>query len=76
MAELAKKVRVDALLCAGDLYEHESFTDDMMQFVRSTFADLAMPVFVAPGNHDWYGRTSMYQRADWPANVPCSRQPA
>jgi DNA repair exonuclease SbcCD nuclease subunit len=40
-----------------------------MQFVRGTFGALSMPVFVAPGNHDWYGRTSMYQRADWPANV-------
>ena len=66
---LARRVRADALLCGGDLYEHESFTDDTAQFVRSTFAELSMPVFVAPGNHDWYGDTSMYKRADWSPNV-------
>lgn len=69
IADLASRVDADALLCGGDLYEHESFTDDTMQFVRGTFGWLQMPVFVAPGNHDWYGRTSMYQRADWPTNV-------
>jgi DNA repair exonuclease SbcCD nuclease subunit len=69
ITELASRVGADALLCGGDLYEHESFTDDTMQFVRSIFAELPMPVFIAPGNHDWYGHTSMYQRADWPANV-------
>jgi len=69
ITELASRVGADALLCGGDLYEHESFTDDTMQFVRGAFGALSMPVFVAPGNHDWYGRTSMYQRADWPANV-------
>jgi DNA repair exonuclease SbcCD nuclease subunit len=69
ITELAIRAGADALLCGGDLYEHESFTDDTMQFVRSTFAELPMPVFIAPGNHDWYGRTSMYQRADWPGNV-------
>jgi DNA repair protein SbcD/Mre11 len=69
ITDLAIQVGADALLCGGDLYEHESFTDDTMQFVRNVFGSLDMPVFVAPGNHDWYGRTSMYHRPDWPTNV-------
>jgi exonuclease SbcD len=41
-----------------------------MQFVRDVFADLhPLPVFVSPGNHDWFGAASLYQRADWTPNV-------
>src|SRR5438552_7491092 len=46
----------DALLCAGDLYEHDRFTPDTVEFVRSVFAQLQpVPVYIAPGNHDWLG---------------------
>ncbi|MPZ87771.1 MAG: metallophosphoesterase, partial [Nitriliruptorales bacterium] len=62
--------RVDALLCGGDLYEHERFSPDTAAFVRGVFADLhPLPVFLAPGNHDWYGPQSLYAQVDWTDNV-------
>jgi DNA repair exonuclease SbcCD nuclease subunit len=67
---LAAAQRVDALVCAGDLYEHDRYTPDTAQFVRDCFARLhPMPVYVAPGNHDWFGPASLYQRVDWTPNV-------
>ena len=27
------------------------------------------PVFIAPGNHDWYGSDSPYATMEWPENV-------
>jgi len=66
---LAGELQVDALLCGGDLYEHDRFTPDTMSFVSSLFSTLDIPVYVAPGNHDWYGPTSLYQLARWSQNV-------
>ncbi len=67
---LATETHADALLCAGDLYEHDRFSPDTAQFLRGTFADLhPMPVFLAPGNHDWHGPRSLYAQVDWTPNV-------
>ncbi len=66
----AQEQRVDAVLCAGDLYEHDRFTPNTVEFVRSCFAELEpIPIFVAPGNHDWYGPESLYVRAEFSENV-------
>jgi DNA repair exonuclease SbcCD nuclease subunit len=67
---LAKEQGVDALTCGGDLYEHDRFTPDTAEFLRDTFADLdPIRVFIAPGNHDWYGPASLYRQVEWTPNV-------
>jgi exonuclease SbcD len=59
-----------ALLCGGDLYEHDHFTPDTVEFVRTVFAELhPIPVYLAPGNHDWLGPESLYRQAAWTPNV-------
>lgn len=70
IAQLAEELRVDALCCGGDLYEHERFSADTGELLRATFMELApVPVAIAPGNHDWYGPTSLYRQVDWSENV-------
>jgi DNA repair exonuclease SbcCD nuclease subunit len=70
IVELAVDRRADALLCAGDLYEHDRFTPDTQAFLAKTFAELApLQVFLAPGNHDWFGPQSLYETIDWSSNV-------
>jgi exonuclease SbcD len=70
ICELAVTERVDALLCGGDLYEHDRFTPDTAAFLAGTFAQLdPLPVFLAPGNHDWFGPQSLYRQAEWSPNV-------
>lgn len=66
----ATEVGADALTCGGDLYEQDRFTPDTAEFLRSTFAEVhPLPVFLAPGNHDWFGPTSLYQQVSWSPNV-------
>lgn len=61
---------VDAILIAGDLYEHDRVTADTADFLREQLGDVApTPVFVAPGNHDWLGPSSVYATIDWSPNV-------
>ncbi|MCC6174730.1 MAG: metallophosphoesterase [Chloroflexi bacterium] len=70
IVDLTQEVEADALLCGGDLYEHERFTPDTAAFVQRAFADVApTPVFVAPGNHDWLGPSSLYRQTRWSQNV-------
>ena len=67
---LAEEVDADAVLCGGDLYEHERFTPDTEAFLKSAFERInPVRVFIAPGNHDWYGPQSIYRRGDWSPNV-------
>ena len=75
IVDLAKKARADALFCGGDLYEHERATPDTAAFLKDTFARLEpIRVFLAPGNHDWYGPDSIYALNDWSANVHVFRE--
>lgn len=67
---LAKDSHVDAMTCGGDLYEHDRFTPDTARFLQALFADLdPLPIFLAPGNHDWYGPSSLYRQVEWSPNV-------
>lgn len=73
--ELAKEINATALFSAGDLFEQARFTLDTAEFLRSTFAKLdPMPVYLAPGNHDWYGPQSLYALVDWSQNVHVFRE--
>lgn len=69
VVDLADEVSADALVCAGDLYEHERFAPDTGAFLRDRFAEADRPVLLAPGNHDWYGAESLYATVRWPDNV-------
>jgi exonuclease SbcD len=68
--DLALQLGVEAVLCAGDLYEDERFTPDTVEFVRAAFERVhPLPVYLAPGNHDWLGPQSLYRQAGWSPNV-------
>ena len=66
----AVELEVDALLCGGDLYEHDRFTPDTAAFLKSEFEWLQpIRVYIAPGNHDWYGPQSLYRSVEWSKSV-------
>ena len=70
IVRLADELGVDALMCAGDLYEHERFTPDTVKLLERVFGEIApVPVLISPGNHDWYGPSSIYATASWSSNV-------
>jgi len=70
ICQLTGEHQVDGLTCGGDLYENERFTPDTAAFLGAIFADIdPLPVFLAPGNHDWFGPKSLYRQVDWSPNV-------
>ena len=71
---IARSERVDAVFCAGDLFDLSQVTPDTIAFLVAGFGRLGpTPVLVAPGNHDWYGPESPYAQAPWPSNVTLFR---
>ncbi len=67
---LATSVGADAVVLAGDIYEHERITPDTAAFIARVFAEVdPLPVLIAPGNHDWLGRSSVWATNDWSSNV-------
>ena len=77
IVDLTRAEDADALFCGGDLYEHERAGRDTGEFLRQTFASLApVPVYLAPGNHDWYGPDSLYALVDWSPNVHVFAEPS
>ncbi len=74
IVSLADELAVDALCCAGDLYEQERAGADTGAFLQSAFGELSCPVLIAPGNHDWLGPASLYSIVDWPRNVTIFRE--
>jgi DNA repair protein SbcD/Mre11 len=67
--ELAENERVDAILSAGDLFEHDRITPDTVAFLRASFGKTDIPIYLAPGNHDWLSEASPYAVTDWSPNV-------
>jgi DNA repair exonuclease SbcCD nuclease subunit len=75
ICRLAAEMKVDALCCGGDLYEQDRFTPDTAEFLRTELAKLSpLRVFIAPGNHDWFGPASLYHQVEWPSNVHIFQQ--
>lgn len=76
IAALAAELRVDAVCCGGDLYEHDRHRPDTGAFLRDVFASLdPIPVYLAPGNHDWLGPGSIYLTTRWSPNVHLFAEP-
>jgi DNA repair exonuclease SbcCD nuclease subunit len=70
ITRLAAETRADALLCAGDLFEQDRYSPDTVAFLVRSFEEIEpLPVYLAPGNHDWYGPESPYRQAHWSPNV-------
>jgi DNA repair exonuclease SbcCD nuclease subunit len=71
---LAEEERVDAVLCAGDLFEHDRVTPDTVSFLQASFARTDRRIVLAPGNHDWLSPASPYALTDWSSNVHLFRE--
>ena len=67
--ELAERSQADAILCAGDLYEHDRLSPDSRRFLERALVGAGRRVLLAPGNHDWYGPGSLYSQVRWPEHV-------
>ena len=69
LAALAREKAADLVLLAGDLLDSERVFRETAQSLRSALAAIPCPVFIAPGNHDFYSPRSVWAALDWPDNV-------
>lgn len=65
----AEAVGADAILCTGDLFDSQTPYRDTVEAVAQAFAETALPVFITPGNHDFYAAASPYCASEWSENV-------
>jgi DNA repair protein SbcD/Mre11 len=65
------KDELDFFLCAGDLFEGDSFSPNTIKsLIIYGFESLKpLPVYIAAGNHDILEQGSPYLIYDWPSNV-------
>ena len=60
--ECALGERVDAVLIAGDLFDHVRVSDETLRWTAEHLTRLSCPVVTIRGNHDVYDGTSIYDR--------------
>lgn len=68
VAEAARAEGCDLMLLSGDLFDGPCSLESL-QAVADALEEAAMPVFIAPGNHDYCGPDSPWQSFRWPENV-------
>lgn len=74
LSALCRQEQVDLVLLSGDLLDSESTYSETGEALVSCLADIAVPVFIAPGNHDFYCPRSVYARLKLPENVHVFRR--
>ncbi len=60
---------IDAVLLAGDLFDSANAYRETGEQLAKALGRMPALVFIAPGNHDWYGPGSPWLQVDWPPNV-------
>lgn len=65
----AERCSADLLLLSGDLFDSDRCFADTADALCRAFEQTRARVFIAPGNHDWYGPRSPWVRMKLPENV-------
>ena len=69
LAGVAQEKQADLVLLAGDLLDSKRVFRETVQALASALIAIPCPVFISPGNHDFYGTRSVWTTLDWPDNV-------
>ncbi len=75
IAELCAENAVQLVLLPGDLFDSDSAYQKTAETLVLALSRIAAPVFIAPGNHDFFGRGSPYARLSLPENVRVFKEP-
>lgn len=63
LLSLAKAEKVDLILIAGDLFDSNQVSTDLVDYVTSEIIKVQIPVCILPGTHDCLEGTSVYRSA-------------
>lgn len=69
LSQTAKSEGAQLVLLSGDLLDSDSTYLETSEELLRALEDMAVPVFIAPGNHDPYTAASPYARLSFPDNV-------
>ena len=69
LARICAEQRVDIALLAGDLFDSDAAWAETEELLRLTLSEMAVPVFISPGNHDYYRAGGRWARMALPGNV-------
>lgn len=69
LADTARERGADLVLLAGDLWDSAQTYYETAQALAAALRRMEIPVFIAPGNHDYYDSRSLYATMSWPENV-------
>ena len=78
VVEAVERLDGDVLLLAGDVFDNERVSDDVVERFVLQMARLDIPAVVLPGNHDLAHKTSVYRRSPFdkaPNNLHVIRHP-
>lgn len=68
IAAVCRREGCQLVLIAGDIFDGNC-TADSLDAVRAALEEMAVPVFISPGNHDFVTHTSPWLTQKWPENV-------
>ena len=68
LAALCKEERCDLVLLSGDIFDGPA-TAESIRALRTALEEMAVPVFIAPGNHDFVSAAGVWRTEVFPANV-------
>lgn len=68
IADLCHRENCDLVLLAGDIFDGEA-TRETLDIFKAALAECAVPVLIAPGNHDFCAPGSPWLEEKWPENV-------
>lgn len=74
LAELCRRESCQLVLLSGDLFDGPWSRDSFLA-LRNALEEMAVPVFISPGNHDFFGPNSPYLTEQWPENVHIFTRP-
>ena len=68
LADLCRREGCDLVLLSGDLFDGK-WSRGSYQALYNALEEMAVPVFISPGNHDFFSSESPYFTEEWPKNV-------
>ena len=69
LVQVAQEKQVQFVLLSGDLLDGQTTYRETALALAEELGKLTCPVFISPGNHDYYHRTSLYAGNFWSENV-------
>ena len=74
IVSLCRQESCDLLLLSGDLFDGNA-APDTLRLVKNALAEVSVPVFITPGNHDYADGNSPWLTTVWPENVHIFTRP-